>query len=143
MGIFSGIASALGVGTGQAVVQTANGVADIVERWAPSEEKKVEMQLELNKLVESARSYDPRSAATGKAAEFINVFVDSLTRLIRPAVTVVVFGSLFGFWHITVKSVDPWIVSWGQDLMGFWFGSRTVLKDLPAFLKQLKELRKG
>jgi hypothetical protein len=143
MGVLSSIASALGVGGANTVVTTANGVADIVERWAPSEEKKVQMQVELNKLVESARSYDPRSAANGKAAEFINVLVDSITRMIRPGITIAVFGGLFGWWDISVKSVDPWIVSWGQDLMAFWFGSRTVLKDLPAFLKALKDLRRG
>lgn len=142
MSIASAIGSLFGSGASTAVVNTANGVADIVERWAPSEEKKVEMTVALNKLVESARSYDPRSTANGRAAEFVNVFVDSVTRLIRPTVTVIIFGGLFGFWHIGVQSTDPWIVSWGQDLMAFWFGARTLLKDLPAFLRMMKDLRK-
>jgi hypothetical protein len=142
MGILSTIAGAFGSGASEAVVKTVDGVADVVERWAPGDEKKAEMTVELNKLVETARAYDPRTSATGKTAEFINVLVDGVTRLIRPGVTIVIFGGVFGWWGISVKSIDPFIVSWGQDLMVFWFGSRTVLKDLPVFLKMLKDLRK-
>lgn len=143
MGLLSSIASALGGGAGSAVTETVTGVANVVEKWAPTEKDKADMTVELNKLVETARAYNPTSVGTGKAAEFINVFVDSLTRLIRPAVTVIIFGGLFGFWHVGVKSVDPWIVSWGQDLMAFWFGSRTLLKDLPAALKTIKDIARS
>lgn len=139
MSIGSILGSLVGSGAGKVVTD----VASVVEKWAPTDKDKADMTVELNKLVESARAYNPTSPGTGKAAEFINVFVDSLNRLIRPTVTVIIFGGLFGFWDIRVKSIDPWIVSWGQDLMVFWFGARTVLKDLPGFIKTMKEVAKG
>jgi hypothetical protein len=142
MSIFSSIASALGSGAGEAVTKTASGIADVVERWAPGDEKKTQMTVELNKLVETARAYDPRSTATGKCAEFINVLVDSFTRLIRPALTVAIFGGFFGWWKLGAASDDPTIVAWGYDLMAFWFGSRTVFSDIPKLVATLKAIRK-
>ena len=143
MVILSTIAGAFGSGASKAVTDTVSGVANVVEKWAPTEKDKADMTVELNKLVESARAYNPTSPGTGKTAEFINVLVDSITRLIRPAVTIIIFGGLFGFWHIGVKSTDPFIVSWGQDLMAFWFGARTLVKDLPALVKTMRDVMKS
>lgn len=142
MGIMSSIASALGSGAAKTVTDTASGLADVVERWVPADKDRVQMVTELDKVVQAARAYDPRSTATGKVAELINVIVDGVTRFIRPTVTIILLGGVFGWWNLAVTNVDPIVVSWGTDVMAFWFGTRMIFKDLPSFLKTLKELRK-
>lgn len=128
-----------------AVVQTATGVADIVERWAPSDQAKHQMNMDVTKLVTesiaAARAYDPRTSGTTKFAEVVNVTVDAAARCIRPGVTILLVGGVFGWWPVETKTVDPIVLSWGEIVIGFWFGYRTVIKDLPSLLLALKKLR--
>lgn len=133
-------------GAAGAVVDVANGVSDIVERWAPSADKKHEMYLEINKAVQdaaaSARTYNPVSTGTSRFSEITNVLVDAASRMIRPLVTVLLIGAVFGWWPVATRTVDPIVLSWGEAVMAFWFGARTVFKDIPELLKSIKDLRK-
>ena len=65
----------------EGVVKAAEGVADIVERWAPSAEKKVEMQNEITKLVnesiKEARTFNPKTESANVIATLVNVITDS------------------------------------------------------------------
>jgi hypothetical protein len=128
-----------------AVVQTATGVADIVERWAPSDQAKHQMHMDVTKMVTesiaAARAYDPRTTGTGKFAEIVNVSVDAVARCIRPGVTILIIGGVFGWWPLETENVNPVVLSWGEIVVGFWFGYRTVIKDVPALLASLKQLR--
>jgi hypothetical protein len=132
-------------GAAGALVKTAKGVADIVERWKPSEAAKHEMTLEIEKVVQEAaadaRSYDPRSTGTSLFTEVVNVLVDALSRLIRPVVTILLIGGVFGWWPIRVENLDPVVLGWGEAVMVFWFGARTLFKDIPSLIKAIKEAR--
>lgn len=128
-----------------AVVETAEGVADIVERWKPSEKAKHEMKRENLKdeaqYTQEARSYDPRTTGTDKFSEWVNVFVDALNRLIRPGAAILLLGGTFGAWDLQVQTVDPVVLGWTEAVVGFYFGVRAITQDLPRLLKALKDLR--
>jgi hypothetical protein len=129
----------------EAVVETAEGVADIVERWKPSEKAKHDMQRETfsdeAKATDEARQYDPRTVGTNVFSEWVNVGVDALNRLIRPGVAIILVGGTFGLWELRVETTDPIVLGWTQLVVGFYFGVRAITQDLPALLKALKNLR--
>src|ERR1700736_4771676 len=116
---------AAGEGVAQAAVGVANSVADIVERWAPSDADKVKMQLDvqnaISAAVNQARQYDPRTQGTTKFSETVNVSVDAFSRLIRPTVTVLMVGGVFGWFNVQTKSIDPTVLNWGGLCIGYWF----------------------
>lgn len=146
MGLLSAIFGsgpiAVGKGAAGAAVDLAKGVSDIVDKWHPSEESKQQMYMEVNKLVQdsaaSARSYDPRTTGTTKFAEVVNVVVDAVSRLIRPGVTILLIGAVFGWWPVVTKSLDPIVLTWGESVMAFWFGARTVFKDVPELIAAIR-----
>lgn len=151
MGWFSKIfgsnpAVAAGEGAAAAVVNTVGGLSAIVEKWAPTAADKQAMsedvQAHIAAEIAAARSFNPTSVATDGISLFINVVTDAITRLIRPVVTVVFLGGMFGWWTLETRSLDPFVVTWGQGIMAFWFGTRAVFKDIPSFIKDLKGARK-
>lgn len=125
-----------GVGVGAAangVIDAAGKAADIVERWAPSAEKKAELQLQIAKSIDdsvaAARAYDPR----GTTATWFDSLVDGLNRLVRPVTAMILLGCLFGWWQLPPpNSIDPEYWKLGEAVIGFYFGVRTVIKDIPA-----------
>lgn len=130
-----------------AAVGTASGISDIVERWAPSERAKAEMASQLNAVIQqnvaSARSYDPRTLGGGWVGEMINLIVDAASRTIRPGVTILLIGGVFGWWPVETQTMDPIVMGWAEATIIFWFGARTLFKDLPSLVKTLKDIRKG
>ena len=148
MGILSKIFGAPKVaaeGAAGAAVKVATGVANIVERWKPSEAAKHEMTLELDKLVNeaaaSARAYDPRTVGQSLFSEIVNVTVDATSRMIRPAVTIALLGALIGWWSLEVHNLDPVLQVWTETVFLFWFGGRALIKDVPSFLRAIKQAR--
>lgn len=149
------ILSKLGLGpkdAAETVVKTAEGVADIVERWKPSERAKHDMAREdlgdQRTAAQEARAYDPRSSATsgsilGGISDIINVSVDATNRLIRPGVAVLLIGGTFGLWDLQVQTADPVVLGWTEAVVGFYFGVRTVVYDIPKLLVAIKALRSG
>lgn len=129
---------AIAEGAAGAVVKTAEGVANIVERWKPSDAAKHEMTMEINKLVNeaaaSARAYDPRTVGQSLFSEIVNVTVDAVARMIRPVVTVVLLGALVGWWPLSVVGIDPVLQLWTETVFMFWFGGRAITQDIPKFL---------
>lgn len=146
MGIFNKLFGSTANGAADAVVKTANGVADIVERWAPSDAAKHQMYMDVNKLVQEgaadARKYDPRSTGQTIFTEIFNVIVDGISRLIRPGVTILLVGAVFGWWDVKTSTLDPIVLGWGEAVIAFWFGARTLFKDIPSLIKAIKEARK-
>lgn len=133
-----------------AVMEVAERGADIVERWKPSDKAKHEMAREdladQRTGTQEARSYDPRTEAKtggllGSISEMVNVLVDATNRMIRPGVAVLLIGGTFGLWDLKVETVDPVVLGWTEAVVGFYFGVRTVVYDIPKLLKALKELR--
>lgn len=117
--------------------------ADIVERWAPSATGKHEMAQAIDSAIEgsvaSARAAD---APPGNNRTWFDSLVDGLNRLIRPGVTVGLFGGVFGWWKLPkVEDVDPIVLAWTGTVFLFWFGGRAIFKDLPGVIKYLRETR--
>ena len=139
MGILSKLSGFFLGGTGDAVTKTAGGIADIIERWRPGEEKKHEMTQEINEFIhktyEDARKHDqPMSSGI----PIIDGLVNGVNRLIRPWVTITVIGSLFGYWELPPpNSIDPQYWTITQIILGFWFGGRFLVKDIPQGIKSL------
>lgn len=143
MGILSKLFGKSATGVAESAVKTAEGVADIVERWKPSEAARHAMTMDLHRLVNeslaNARSYDPRSTGGGLIGEIINVLVDALSRLIRPGVTIVLVGGVFGWWELPPPaSIDPMYMEWTYTVVAFWFGSRTIFKDIPTLIRHIR-----
>ena len=119
--------------------------ADIVERWKPSEKAKHDMGREdfadQSKATAEARTYEPKTTGADVVSTWVNVGVDALNRLIRPAVAVLLIGSTFGLWDVHVTTQDPVVLGWTEAVVGFYFGVRTVTADIPRLLAALKALR--
>jgi len=139
MGIFSKLAGFFMGGTSDAVTDSANNIADIVERWKPGEGKKHEMTMEINeylhKTVADARKHDQ---PMNSGIALVDALVNGVNRLIRPWVTITVIGSLFGYWTLPPpESIDPQYWTITQIILGFWFGGRFLVKDIPQAIKSM------
>jgi hypothetical protein len=147
------ILSKLGLGPSdavKAVTDAVNAGADVVERWHPSEKAKHDMNAEdlaaTAKNTQEARAYNPTSTVAGGGllatiANATNVFVDAVNRLIRPGVAILLIGSTFGLWDVSVTTNDPVVLGWTEAVVGFYFGVRTITNDIPRLLLALKQLR--
>lgn len=118
--------------------------ADIVERWAPSAEGRHEMAQEIDTAIESshnnARAHDK---PPGNNRTKFDSFVDGINRLVRPVVTIFLFGGVANFWSLPeTGKVDPIVLAWVGTIMVFWFGGRALFKDLPGVIKYLRATRK-
>lgn len=129
-----------------AVVDTAKGVSDIVERWVPSDAAQHKMKQEIDaalaQSVENARKFNPTSG-TSAYSDFLNATVDGLTRLIRPGMTVLIIGAVFGWWPMETHTLDPIVLGWAEAIGAFWFGMRSITRDIPSLIKMLVDLKKG
>ena len=141
MGIGSKLKDFFLGGTGEAITKTADGIADIVEKWHPGEIKKHELTMEINEFLEksyeNARQHDQ---PMNSGVLVVDAIVNGINRLIRPWVTITVVGSLFGYWELPPpQSIDPqyWVIV--QGVLGFYFGGRMLFKDIPTAIKFLKK----
>jgi len=143
MGVLASIGKGLGMmfgiggGRDKSIVTE---VADVVERWAPSEEAKHGMMMDLEKVYHqsqaSARAHD---SPLKSGLPIIDALVNGINRLIRPAVTVGLIGGLFGWWPLPQpNTVDPMYWRYTEIVVTFWFGGRALFKDLPAAIKYLR-----
>lgn len=129
----------LGGGGGDAIGKVDN----IIERYAPGIQGKHDMIQELVGVAEqsqqSARAHD-QPMQSGFA--ILDGLVNGVNRLIRPGVTIGLIGGYMGWWELPPPdSVDPEIHSYLTLVLSFWFGSRTLTKDVPAAIKYLRGLR--
>ena len=141
MSIFSKIGGFLTGGVAKVGLDVAGGIADIVERWNPSDSKNVQFTKELTALVnssyDSARKHDTPMQS---GIRWVDALVNGVNRMIRPWVTITVIGALFGYWDLPPpQNVAPeyWVMI--QVILGFWFGGRLVTKDIPAALGYLRK----
>ena len=139
MGILSGIKSVFLGGTAKAVTDTANGIANIVERWKPGEGTKHDRVMEIQTYIEG--SYKTRLAhdqPMNSGIPIVDAIVNGVNRLIRPWVTITVIGSLFGYWELPPpNSIDPQYWTITQIILGFWFGGRFLVKDIPHGIRSI------
>ena len=120
------------------VVDTATGIANIVEKWAPGAEKKHEMAKEIDQIIATSVA-DARSMSLGGTHTWFDSLVNGISRLIRPAITIYFMLALDGrIVQISVDSMDPVVLGWVEIVLIFWFGGRALFKDLPSVLKYMK-----
>lgn len=125
---------------GEGLIKQAD---DIVERYAPGVTGKHAMIRELVELgygsQSSARAHDQPQAS---GVPIIDALVNGVNRIIRPGVTIGLIGGLMGWWTIPdPEELHPRYWDALMLALGFWFGGRALLKDLPAAIKYLKGLR--
>lgn len=142
------IFSKLGIGPKEAaegVGKIVDKAADTVERFKGSERQDHQFARDnlgdQTKATADARTYDPRTTGQNVVSEWINVVVDALNRLIRPAVAILLLGGTFGMWNLAVTTSDPIVLGWTEAVVGFYFGVRAITQDLPRLLAALKSLR--
>ena len=125
-----------GAGNGKGVV---GEVSDAVDKWSPSPTTKHAMATENAALSIADQQAGDASQNSARAMtqvahdSWFDVAVDGLSRLVRPILTYWVIGGLVGLWPLpTLCNVDPIMMNIVWTVITFWFGSRTVFKDLPA-----------
>ena len=123
------------------VVDTATGISNIVEKWAPGAEKKHEMALEIDQVIATSVA-DARSMSLGGTQTWFDSLVNGISRLIRPAITIYFMLALDGrLVQISTEGLDPVVLGWIEIVLIFWFGGRALFKDLPAVIKYMKALK--
>lgn len=139
--MFKKIASFFGSGIAKAMTDSATDVNALVERWKPSAASTIEAAKEIQAVVDkgievgiantqSAREHDqPLSSGIN----LLDGIINGVNRLVRPAVTIGILGSWFGWWELTpLTTLDPTHAKAIEIVLLFWFGGRTIAKDLPA-----------
>ncbi len=72
----------------------------------------------------------------------LNQLVDGANRLIRPWVTIELFARWFGYKPFPkLEGIDPFWVTITMIVLTFWFGGRTLVRDIPAMVKTLRGLK--
>lgn len=129
------------------VVETAKGVADIVERWAPSDAAKHAMQQDVQKLmnenVAAARAAAKPGEATNAFAQVLHSISEFTNHMMAPALSVFICCVLFGAIRVSTDSTDPLILTWGEAVGAYWLGARALARDIPTFIKMIVELRRA
>lgn len=139
MSFWTKLAGFFGGSASKAVEGAATGVADIVERWNPGIQKKHEMLQDirnyLGQTVADARAHD---SPLNSGVPIVDAVVNGINRLIRPWVTITVVGSLFGYWDLPApEAIDPRYFEMSMIILGFWFGGRFIVKDIPMAIRQI------
>jgi len=121
----------------------AGKAADIIGRYAPGITGKDEMVKELIELQgsgqDSARAHDQPMAS---GVPIMDALINGINRLIRPFVAVGLIGGYMGWWMVPAPgTVDPELYSMLKIVLLFYFGGRTVFKDLPQAIQYMKGLR--
>ena len=128
-------------------------IAEIADEYKYTEEEKVRDE---DAQVAAARAYEPshmlqvapiqQQGIIQFTLEWVlrmaNLLIDAAIHLIRPWITVVLFGALFGYWKLPdVESIHPAYIKMIDVVMLFWFGARVVTKDLPALVEAWSKTR--
>lgn len=143
MNVLKVVGSLFGLGGDKGIVEK---VSDTAERWAPSEVKKHEMNIDKTKAEDasqaSARAYEPKEA-TSKGVfilDLFNTILDCLNRLPRPILALWATGLLIGIipepGHLNY--LHPIIFNIVWTVVGFYFGIRTISQDLPQLIKTIR-----
>jgi hypothetical protein len=84
-----------------------------------------------------------RQQGSGGGKSGFDVFVDCVSRLIRPGITIWIFGGISGGWKLpNMADVDPFWQQATWIVLTFWFGGRAIAKDIPKLLLAIAKLRK-
>lgn len=119
------------------LTEAAGEVADIVSgtRKAKAEH---EMDMETDKLTADGAA-NARAMQLPSHESWIDIVVDGFNRLIRPGVTVILVGSVCGWWKLPDPgTLDPFYLVNAERVLIFWFGGRALFRDLPDAIAYYK-----
>jgi hypothetical protein len=72
-----------------------------------------------------------------------DVFVDCISRLIRPGITIWLVGGMATWWALPKpETIDPFWQKIFIIVITFWFGGRAIMKEIPALLTVINKLRR-
>lgn len=115
--------------------------SDLVDRWKPSATTKHKMSLEDLKAGDVSQESAREMEQISHESKF-DIFVDGMNRLMRPLMTIWAVGGLAGGWDLpSTDTVDPVMMNIIWTIVTFWFGSRTIFKDIPNAIKIYQQLK--
>jgi hypothetical protein len=109
------------------------------------------------KDVESARAYNPPDIGitqyqpgmglipwmTVWILDVIGRVTDATNHLLRPAMMVWIIGGFMKQWSLpNPGEIDPQLWTVFMIMVTFWFGARTLVKDIPAVWTAIKSMKK-
>lgn len=110
------------------VVEKGMEMAD--EAFYTDQEKSSDDSFDTN----SARTFQ---ATSSTATDWFNKWVDGVSRLVRPWITIHVVGGQLGYWQLPAVKDNGWgEIFW--LIITFWFGGRALLKDLPNAISYMR-----
>jgi len=137
--IVKGIAGLFGSSSnGKGTIQQ---VSDVADRWIPSETSKHEMSVEDVKAGDESQAAAQRLIPAASHESWLDILIDAWSRAQRPAYSTWALGLLCGWWEgPRLESIDPLTLNIIWTIVGFWFGTRLIFKDIPnaiaAFMKR-------
>jgi hypothetical protein len=111
-------------------------VSDVADKWMPSTTTRHSMGLEDLKAGDESQD-SARNMVLVSHGSWLDIGVDALNRLVRPAFTTWAFGLLIGWWDQPdhLLTMNPIVLNILWTIVTFWFGSRVIIKDIPAAVK--------
>ncbi len=117
-------------------------ISDAVDRWLPSDATKQKQSIENQKAGDDSQK-NAYSLVLPSHDSWFDIFVDGLNRLPRPLLTLWLIGVLYNWWPTpNLELVHPIILNIMWTIITFWFGSRIVMKDVPAAIAVYNSIKK-
>ncbi|MCK5132047.1 MAG: hypothetical protein KAR40_07855 [Candidatus Sabulitectum sp.] len=118
-------------------------ISDVTDKWMPSKTTIHKMSIEDQQAGDDSQK-SARAMILVSHDSWLDIAVDALNRMVRPAFTVWAFGLLLGWWappdHLaTMAATNPVVLNILWTIVTFWFGSRMLVKDIPAAVKFAKQ----
>lgn len=111
--------------------KTVEKVVDMADKAIDTQQERSERDAQ---DLESARAMQLHTHGT-----LFDVFVDGLSRLVRPGVTLWLVGGFIGWWPLPrTESISEYWQNVFMLVLTFWFGGRAILKDLPSAIRAMR-----
>jgi hypothetical protein len=142
MAWYSGItsfASKLFVGD-KGIIEQISATAD---KWHPSKTTVHKMSIEDQQAGDSSQE-SARNMLVVSHDSWIDIGVDAISRLPRPAFAIWAFGVLVGFWEApsNLSDIHPLALNIIWTVVTFYFGARVIIKDIPSAIALYKNAKK-
>ncbi len=114
--------------------KTVEKVVDMADKAIDTQQERSERD---SQDLESARAMQMFSHGT-----LFDVFVDGMSRLVRPGVTLWLVGGFIGWWPLPrTETISEYWQNVFLIVLTFWFGGRAILKDLPSAIRSMRGLK--
>lgn len=111
--------------------KTVEKVVDMADKAIDTQQERGERDAQ---DLESARAMQMFSHGT-----FFDVFVDGMSRLVRPGVTLWLVGGFIGWWPLPrTETISEYWQNVFMIIITFWFSGRAILKDLPQAIRLMR-----